>query len=135
VDGDGGVGYRGNFFGAAEDVDDIDTSRDVFQAWVRFLAQDFGDDWIDRNDSVAGRLEIGGDFMRGPARIGGEADDGDGFGISEDFGDGVGGMCGVLGEVKAHAGSLYRCRRKRKVQTFFLCFLYFLNLLCFVSSD
>jgi hypothetical protein len=31
-DGDGGIGYRRNIFGAAEDVNDVDRIGDVFEA-------------------------------------------------------------------------------------------------------
>ena len=65
VDGDGGIGDGRNFFGAAENVDDVDGFGDVFEARIGFLAEDFGFVGIDGNDVVTGGLEVGGDFVGG----------------------------------------------------------------------
>jgi hypothetical protein len=92
VDGDGGVGDRGDVFGTAKDVDDVDGDGDVFEAGIGFLAEDFGFVWVHRDDLIADRLEVGGDLVRGAKRIRGKTDDGDGFGLAEKGGDGVGGV-------------------------------------------
>ena len=102
VDGDGGIGDAWDFFGAAEDVDDVDGPGDVFEAGVGFLAEDFGLVWVDGDDFVAGGLEVSGYLVGGTARIGGEADDGDGFGLAEEVGDGVGEGRRVVGEMEGH---------------------------------
>jgi len=104
VDGGGGVGDARDFFGAAEDVDDIDGAGDIFEAGVGFLAEDFGFVGVDGDDFVAGGLEVSSYLVGGTARIGGEADDGDGFGLAEEIGDGVGGGGSVVGEMERHAG-------------------------------
>jgi hypothetical protein len=95
VDGNGGIGYRGNVLGAAEDVDNIYRDGDVFEAGVGFFAEDFGFVGIDGDDFVADALEVGSDFVGGALRIGGETDNGDGFGGAEKVGDGVG-RCGLI---------------------------------------
>jgi hypothetical protein len=101
-DGDGRVGDGRHIFGAAEDVDDVYGFRDVFETGVRFFAEYFGFVGIDRDDAVAGGLEIRGDFIAGTGGIGGEADDGDGFGGAEEVEDGVGGAAGAVGEMNGH---------------------------------
>lgn len=102
VDGDSGIGYGRNFFGAAENVDDADGDGDVFEARIRFLAEDFGFVGIDGDDGVTGGLEVGGDFVGGAARIRGKTDDGDGFGLAEEIGDGVRSGGSVGGEMDLH---------------------------------
>ena len=102
MDGDSGIGYGRNFFGAAENVDDVDGDGDVFEARIGFLAKDFGFVGIDGDDGVTGGLEVGGDFVRGAARIRGKTDDGDGFGLAEEIGDGVGSGGSVGGEMDLH---------------------------------
>jgi hypothetical protein len=102
VDGYGRIGYRGDLLGTAEDVDDVDGNRDVFQSGVGFLAQDFGYVRIHRYDFVTDGLEIGRHAMGGSAGVGGETDYGDGFGVAEQVGDGIGGFGRVLGEMKVH---------------------------------
>lgn len=63
VNGDGGIGDGGNIFGAAEDVNDINGDRNIFEASVRFFAENFGLIWIHGDDFVADGLEIGGNFV------------------------------------------------------------------------
>lgn len=104
VDGDGGVGNRGNVFGAAEDVDDIHWFGDVFEAGIGFRAEDVRFVGIDGDDFIASGLEVGRDFVGGATRIGGEADDGDGFGGAKEVGDGIGGSGSVVGEMEFHDG-------------------------------
>jgi hypothetical protein len=111
-DGDGGIGYGRNVFGAAEDVDDIDGMGDDFQAGIGFFAEDFGFVGVDGNDAVAGGLEVGGDFVGRTAGIGGEADDGDGFGGAEEIGDGVGGWKSVVWEMKVHEFLMKRTEKR-----------------------
>ncbi len=106
VDGDGGIGDRGNFSGAAEDVDDVDGFGDIFEARVGFLAQDFGFVGIDGDDFVACGLQVGGHLVGGPEGIGGESDDGDDFGVAEEIGDGVGGVGSVVREMEDHCDSM-----------------------------
>ena len=65
ADGDGGIGYGRDVFDAAEDVDDVDRDRDVFEASVGFLAEDLGFVRVHRDDLVAGTLEVGGHLMGG----------------------------------------------------------------------
>jgi hypothetical protein len=89
VDNDSGIGDGGDMFGAAEDIYDVDGNGHVFEARIGLLAEDFGFVGIDRNDLVANALEVRRDFVGGTERIGGEADDGDGFGVAEQVGDGV----------------------------------------------
>lgn len=71
ADGDGAVDDRWNVFGAAEDVDDFDVLRfwDVFEAWVRFFAEDFGFVGIYGDDAVAGGLNVLSDAETGAAGI------------------------------------------------------------------
>lgn len=102
VDGYGSVGHWGNFLGAAEDVHDVDGLGDIFQARVGFFAEDFRFVGIDRDNFVSGGLEVGGDFVRRAAWVGGEAHYGDGFGAAEKVGDGVGGVGSLVGEMKLH---------------------------------
>lgn len=89
VDGYGGIRDRGNVVGTAEDVDDVNGPGGVFEAGIGFFAENFGFVGVDRDDFVADRLEIRGDFMGGAPGIGGEADYGDGFGGAEEIADGV----------------------------------------------
>lgn len=96
--GDGRVGYAGNFGRAPEDVDDVDGDGNVFEAWVGFLAEDFGFVGIDGDDGVADGLEIRGDAVGGARGVGGETDNGDGFGGAEELGDGVVQVCGLHGD-------------------------------------
>ena len=102
VDGDGGVGYGRDIFRAAEDVDNVDGERDVFEAGVGFFAEDFGFVGIDGDDFIAGALEVRGDLVGRAARVGGEADDGDGFGRAEEIANGVGGGGRVGREMEEH---------------------------------
>jgi hypothetical protein len=112
VDGDGGIGDGRDVGRTAENVDDVDRFWDVFEAGIGFLAEDFGFVWVDGNDFVAGGLEIGGYLIRGAGRIGGEADDSDGFGLVEELGDRVGGGGGVIGEVEEHFTLMREIGRK-----------------------
>jgi hypothetical protein len=101
-DGDSGVCDGRHVFGAAEDVDDVDGFGDVFEARVGFCPEGFGFVGIDGDDPIANRLEIGSDFVAGTGWIGGEANDGDGFGGAEDVEDGVGGGVGAVGKMYVH---------------------------------
>lgn len=112
VDGDGGIGDGRNFFGATEDVDDVDRFRDVFKAGIGFLAEDFGFVRIYGDDFVADALEVGSNFVGGTSGIGGESDDGDGFGVAEEVADGVGGIGSVSGEMKDHEDSMMVARKE-----------------------
>jgi hypothetical protein len=87
---DGGSGDGRNILGAAEDIDDVDGRRHIFEACIGFLAEDFALVGVDGNDAVADGLEIGGDFVGGTTGIRGETDDGNGFGLAEKIGDGIG---------------------------------------------
>lgn len=69
VDGDGGIGDRWNFFGAAEDVDDVNGFWDVFKTSIGLLAKNFGFVGIDRDDFVTDGLKVGRDFVRGTMRV------------------------------------------------------------------
>lgn len=102
ADGDGGVDDGRHFFGAAEDVDDVDGLGNVFQTRVGFRAEHFPFVGIDGNDAVADGLEIGGDFVAGASGIGGESDNGDGFRAAEEIEDGIGGRGRVVGEIEFH---------------------------------
>jgi hypothetical protein len=102
VDGDGGIGNARDVGGAAEDVEDIDGFGDVFRARVGFLAEDFGFVGVDGDDAVASGLEVGGYLVGGASGIGGEADYGNGFGLAEELGDGIGGGGSVVGEMEEH---------------------------------
>ena len=116
ADSDGGIGDGRDFIGAAEDVDDVNRIGDVFEAGIGFFAQDFGFVGIDRDDAVAGGLEIGGDFVRGAAGIGGESNDGDVFVDAEELGDGVGSGGDEVWKVEEHECSSYfiDAREERK---------------------
>lgn len=70
ANGDGGIGDGRNVLRAAKNVNDIDGLGDVFKAGIAFFAEHFGFVGIDRNDAVAGALEIRSDFMGGPQGIG-----------------------------------------------------------------
>ena len=107
VDGDGGIGYGRNVFGATEDVHDVNGFGDVFEARIGFLTEDFPFVGIDGNDYVAGGLKVGGDFVRGTGGIGGQADDGDGFGGAEYLRDGIGRWSGVGWEMEFHGRRQY----------------------------
>ena len=102
VDGDGGIADGRNVFGAAEDIDDVDGAGGVFQAGIRFFAEDFGFVGVDGDDFVAGALEVGGDLVRGTRGVGGEADYGDGFGGAQEITDWVGSGSGVVWEMDEH---------------------------------
>lgn len=102
ANGDCGIGDRGDFFGAAEDVDDVDGDGDIFEAGIGFLAEDFGFVGVDGDDGVAGALEVGGDFVGGTKGVGGEADYGDDFGLAEEIGDEVEGWTHLVGEMELH---------------------------------
>jgi len=114
VDGDGGIGDRGNFFGAAEDVDDVDGFWDVFKTSIRFLAKNFGFVGIDGDDFITNGLKVGRDFVGGAAWIGGESDDGDGFGMAEEIGDGVGEIGSVVREMEDHCDSMMETEKRIK---------------------
>jgi hypothetical protein len=79
ADGDGGIGDGKDLFGTAEDVDDIDAIGNVFEACVGFFAENFGFVGVNGDDAVAGRLEVGGNFVGGAAGIGREPNDRDVF--------------------------------------------------------
>ena len=102
VDGDGGIGDGRNVFGTAEDINDVDGFGNVFKAGVGFLAEDFGFVGVDGDDFVADGLEVGGDFGGRTARIGGQADDGDGFGGAEEVANGIRRRSSLGGKVKKH---------------------------------
>ena len=89
-DGNGGICDRGDVFGAAEDVDDVNGNGYVFKAGVGCFAENFGFVGIDGNDFVAHGLEIRGNAKRRAQGVGREADDGDGFGVFEYVGYGIG---------------------------------------------
>jgi hypothetical protein len=91
ANGDGRVDNGRNFFGATENVDDVDGLGDVLQARIGFRAEHFPFVGIDRNDAIADGLEIGGDFVAGPGGIARKADNGDGFCNAEKIEDGIGG--------------------------------------------
>lgn len=69
VDGDGGIGDRWNFFGEAEDVDDVNGFWDVFKTSIGLLAKNFGFVGIDRDNFVTDGLKVGRDFVRGTMRV------------------------------------------------------------------
>jgi hypothetical protein len=102
VNGDGRIGDRRDFFGAAKDIDNVDRKWNVFEAGVGFFAEDFGFVGIDGDDFVAGALEVGSDVVGRAAGVGGEADDSDGLGGAEEITDGVGGRGRVFGNVEEH---------------------------------
>ncbi len=102
VDSDGGIGNRGNVFRAAEDVDDIDLFRDVFEAFVGFLAEDFRFVWINGDDAESDGLQILGYLETRTGGIGGKADDGDRLCFAQNVGNGIGRGSRVIGEMKLH---------------------------------
>jgi len=102
VNGDGGIGHARDVFGAAKDVNDVNGERNVFESRVRFLAEHFGFVGIDGDDFVAGRLEVGRNTVGGAEAAGGEADDGDGFGVAEEIADGIGGLRSIIGQLDVH---------------------------------
>jgi hypothetical protein len=102
ADGDGGIGDGRDFFGAAEDIDDVDGFGNVLKASVGLDAEDLGLVGIHGNNFVADGLEVGGDSVGRAKGIGGEADDGDGLGGAEDFGDGVSRRRTSVGAVEVH---------------------------------
>jgi hypothetical protein len=112
ADGDGAVNDWGNVFGAAKNIDNFDVLRfwDVFEAWVRFFAEDFGFVGIYRDDAIAGRLHVLGDAKTGASGIGREADDRDVFVVFEDVGDYVIAMRPVLRDVCFHGDVRLRAR-------------------------
>jgi hypothetical protein len=91
ADGDGAVDDRWDVFGAAKNIDNFDGLRfwDVFEAWVRFFAEDFGFVGIYGDDAISDGLHILGDAETGAPGVRREADDRDGFIIFEDVGDQV----------------------------------------------
>jgi hypothetical protein len=102
VDGDGGIGDRRNLFGAAENIDNVDGARGVFETGIGFFAEDFGFVGVDGDDFVPGGLEVGGDFVGRARGIGGEADYGDGFGGAHKVANWIGGGGGVVWEMDEH---------------------------------
>jgi hypothetical protein len=101
-DSDSGVGHGRDIFGAAENVDDVDGFRDVFETRKGFMAQHFRFVGIDGDDAIARRLEVGCDLVRGARRIRRQTNHGDGFGIAEEIGNGVRSGARVLWEVDSH---------------------------------
>jgi hypothetical protein len=99
MDGDSGIGDRGNFFGTAKNFHDIYGNGNVFEARIGFLPKDFRFVGIDRDDLVADGLQVRGDFVGRTKRIGGQAHDGNGFGLAEKIGDRVGRMGAVRRKV------------------------------------
>ena len=71
VDSDGGISNRGNVFGAAEDIDDIDFFWDIFEAAVGFLAEDFRFIWVNGNDAEPDGLKILGYLETRTGGVGG----------------------------------------------------------------
>ena len=106
VDSDGGIGHARNVLGAAEDVDDIYGERNVFEAGVGFFAQDFGLVGIDGDDLIAGGLEVGSNAVGGTETTGREADDGDGFGVTEEIANWIWRLGSVFGELEKHGDSM-----------------------------
>ena len=102
VNGNGGIGGGWDLFGPTEDVDDIDRKWDVFETGVGFFAKNLGFVGIDGNDFVADALEVGGNFVGGATRVGGKADDGDGFGVAKKIADGIGGLRRAFGNLQEH---------------------------------
>jgi hypothetical protein len=102
ADSDGGFDNRWNVFGAAENVDEVDGLGDVFEAGIGFLAEHFPFIGVDGNDAISGRLQVGGDLVAGPSGIRREANDGDGLGLAENVGNGIGRIVGIVGEIEFH---------------------------------
>jgi len=102
TNGDGGVDDGRNFFGATEDVDDVDGFGDFLQSRKGFRAEHFPFVGIDGNNAIADGAEVGRDFVAGASGVGREADDGDGFCAAEEIEDGIGGGRGVVGEIEFH---------------------------------
>ena len=102
MDGNGGIGDGGNVLGAAKDVDNVDRAWNILEASVGFFTEDFGLVGIDGDDSVAGALEVGSDLMGRAARVGGESDNGDGFGGAEEIEDGIRRWRGVIRDLNEH---------------------------------
>jgi hypothetical protein len=112
MDGYGGIRCGRDVGGAAEDVDDVNGFGDIFEAGIGFLAEDFGFVGIDGDDAVTRGLEVRSYLVAGAGGIGGETDHGDGFGLAEELGDGVGGGRSVIGEMEKHFSLMMGMRRK-----------------------
>jgi hypothetical protein len=72
ADGDGAVNDRRDIFGAAKNINNFDVLRfwDVFEAWVRFLAEDFGFVGIYGDDPISDGLYVLSYAETGAAGIG-----------------------------------------------------------------
>ena len=75
-DGDGVVHDRAYELRSPKDLDHVDGLRDVTQARIGALAEDFLHIGIDRDDAIARPLQVARDTVAGTVRIGAEADDG-----------------------------------------------------------
>jgi hypothetical protein len=102
VDGDGGIGDRRNVFGAAENIDNVDGARGVFETGIGFFAEDLGFVGVDGDDFVPGGLEVGSDFVGRARGVGGEAHYGDGFGGAHKVANCIGGGGGVVWKIDEH---------------------------------
>src|SRR5439155_10688194 len=87
VASDGRFDNVGNVFGAAEDVDDFESLRNVIKGGVGPLAENLGFAWIDRNDSIPGALHVPRHREAWAPRMGGKTDDGNGAIRFQDFFD------------------------------------------------
>ena len=98
------IGDGGNLFRSPKNVDDVNGFRDVFEASESLNTEDLRFVWIDRDDLVAGRLQIGGYSVRGTKRVGRETNDRDGLGGSENVINRVQRGSGGMGPVEVHRG-------------------------------
>ena len=73
----GGLDDLGDKFGAAENIHDVDASGDCVQVGIAGLAQNPGLLGVNRNDAVAGALQVFRDPMAGAEAFRGKAHDGD----------------------------------------------------------
>ena len=80
----------GHEFRPAEDVDDIDLFRYVAQACIGLLAQGTFDLWIDRNNTIALGLQVGGNAVARAHWARRKTNYSDGAGVLQKFGDMVG---------------------------------------------
>jgi hypothetical protein len=77
-------------FGAPENVNDVDLLRHLKQRPIGLLSQAFLNPGIHRNDAVAVALHVGRNPMTGTQGVVGESDHRNGFGLLQQFSDGIG---------------------------------------------
>ncbi|MGB2625195.1 MAG: hypothetical protein WAK20_00290 [Candidatus Acidiferrum sp.] len=74
---DGALGHGRNVFGPAKNINHVDFLGNVLYTGVTFLTKNFCFVRIDRNNAIAGALEIFGDRETRPKRVSGQPDNSD----------------------------------------------------------